>query len=536
MPNHLRITTIFSAALLGSAALVGCADDPEGATTPSVPPCEALYPESVGSPMVYVAPSCAGDGSDGSHDSPYGTIQEAIDASPDGATILIAPGSYPENLTVQTAGITLVGSSDGAPALEATVTLEAPDVDQAAIHVTGAMDATVQGIHVLNPGVAGIWLQDGSLTVVDSQISSAAGDSDGAFGFGVLAEEPVGIWLQRTAITGCAATGVLIHGSTGAISIHENTIDGNQRGGLRIEDHQAGGVIADNSFDGNLETGIALLSVVGIWLQNNGVHDTQPGGPTQSGDGVLITELQDADGVSYGTSEVVVGGDASAGEPPLGNQISGNSRVGLLLSGDVSGVIVGNASDTNGRAGIWLQNNAGRKDGIWLQQQADTGIWLQSHHAEAGIWLQANGAMGNSFVGISVGAGARASLMSNVITDTEAGQMIDPEGIGTISMGDGVGLFADATARVEGNSIVGNARLGVLGDGLSSDSVIAGNECAENGAGDMALQGVSSAEMPSGSDVDPERMSTGGAYSVVPEANDPNGFGSGHAVMDAPNS
>jgi hypothetical protein len=276
------------------------------------------------------------------------------------------------------------------------------------------------------------------------------------------------------------------------------------------------------------------LSVVGIWLQNNGVHDTQPGGPSQSADGVLIADLKDADGVSYGASEIVVGGEQAEDATSLGNQITGNSRVGMLLSGDVSSVIMDNESDTNGRAGIWLQNNAGMKAGIWLQQQAATGIWLQSHHAEAGIWLQNNGAMGNSFVGISVGAGARATVMSNVISDTEEGQMIDPQSIGTISMGDGIGLFANSSARVEGNSITGNARLGVLGDGLSADSVIAGIEFSGNGAGEVALQGLSGDARPSGDNVDGVSAQTESSFSVVPESNDPNGFASGDVGISPP--
>jgi hypothetical protein len=521
-------------ALLSSLLVAACAESNDSPPVSTSPACEAAYPESAGESAVYVAPSCASDSADGTRDLPYATIQAAIDSAPGGSTILIEPGTYSENLSIKTDGITLVGASDGQTAAQAAVTVEAPNGDLAAIMVDGATDTKIQGLNLLNPGVAGIWLQRGSLVVDSSTIEAAVGDADGAFGFGLLAQEPAGIWLQRTAITGCASTGVMIHGGTGALTLEGNTIDGNKRGGVRVENHQDGGMINDNSLNGNHETGIALLSVVGIWLQNNGVHDTKSGGPSMSADGVLIAGLHDGDGVSYGASEVVVGGDESGGDALLGNQISGNGRVGILLSGDVSSVIMDNESDTNGRAGIWLQNNAGMKAGIWLQKQAETGIWLQSQHAEAGIWLQNNGAMGNSFVGISVGAGTRAAVMSNVISDTEAGQMIEPDGIGTITMGDGIGVFANASARVEGNSLSGNARLGVLGDGLSADSVISGNEFTENGAGDVALQGMSGVDMPSGTDVEGVNADSAGGFAVVPESNDPNGFASGGLGMVPP--
>ena len=252
-------------------------------------------------------------------------------------------------------------------------------------------------------------------------------------------------------------------------------------------------------------------------------------------DGIMIAELKDSEGVSFGSSEVVVGGDETDSDEPLGNQISGNGRVGLLLSGDVSSVIMHNESDTNGRAGIWLQDSAGMKAGIWLQSQAKTGIWLQSHHADAGIWLQDNGARGNSFVGVSVGAGARAALMSNDISDTEPGQMIDPESIGTISMGDGIGLFSGSEARVEGNSITGNSRLGILGDGLSSASVVSGNIFADNAQGSIALQGMTDDAMPSGDDMAGVSSASGASsFAVTPESNDPNGFSSGTVGMASP--
>ncbi|MBD89009.1 MAG: hypothetical protein CL940_01570 [Deltaproteobacteria bacterium] len=513
--------------------LSGCGDSSD--SSDAGPVCEAAYPETSSDSAIYVAPSCADDGADGTRDRPFGTIQEAIDSATDGGTIVIEPGSYRENLRIATSGVSLIGSSDGVAVEEAAVELKAPDASSAAVMVVDATETMIQGVHIASPGLAGIWLQRGALTLADSEISSASGDDDGAFGFGLLAQEPAGIWLQRNLITGSASTGVMVHGSSGEITIEGNTIDENARGGIRIENHLNGGAITGNSLTANHETGIALLSIVGIWLQNNGVHDTQEGGPAMTADGIMIAELKDSEGVSFGTSEVVVGGDEADGDGALGNDISGNGRVGLLLSGDVSSVIMNNASDANGRAGIWLQDSAGMKAGIWLQSQAATGIWLQSHHAEAGIWLQENGARGNSFVGVSVGAGSRAAVMSNSISETEPGQMIDPQSIGTISMGDGIGLFSGSEARVEGNSITGNARLGILGDGLSSASVVSGNIFAENGEGSIALQGMTDDEMPSGEDMAGVTSASGAAaYSVTPESNDPNGFSSGTVGMAAP--
>ena len=74
----------------------------------------------------------------------YSTIQDAIDASAPGDTIIVHPGSYSENLVLKTTDVTLV-SSDG-PGVT-TITPADPELDT--IRISGADGTTVEGFAVV---------------------------------------------------------------------------------------------------------------------------------------------------------------------------------------------------------------------------------------------------------------------------------------------------------------------------------------------------------------------------------------------------
>lgn len=77
-------------------AALGCGDGddggdlPDGAPPPSTARCEFAAPTG---PVFYVATD-GDDGNDGSESSPWATIETAVDSVPDGATVLVRPGTY----------------------------------------------------------------------------------------------------------------------------------------------------------------------------------------------------------------------------------------------------------------------------------------------------------------------------------------------------------------------------------------------------------------------------------------------------------
>ena len=485
----------------------GCAVDGGGEGS-----CDPAYPGagSEAGTVLHVATSCQVETPDGSASRPYSTISEALETAESGTVIVVAPGTYAENLTITTDGIAILGSSDPDDSDKAGIILQSPD-PTASITAFGASDVLLRGFDIQSPIVAGVWVVGGSATVEGSRISDAQADADGQFGFGILGTAEVGIILQRTAITGSAMTGVLIQDGKGTISITDCTLSDNGRGGIRLENIPDGATISGNQLTSNLELGIGVFSGVGIILQNNGVHDTQ-GDQGGVADGIVVAELKDGEGTPFGASEVEIGGDPGKGDGHLGNTVTGSERIGVLISGDVAGIILQNEASVSGFAGIWLQKGAGGMDGISV-----TGNMVTD----------------NSFLGISVGAGTYADIQANTITDTEEGQFIDPKSIGTIQMGDGIGVFDGASATIRSNIISFNARAGILGDGLDmSGCEIADNTFEGNGNGDIVLQnvGVTAAEVTADGSV--EVLPAGAGVSVLLETNDPDGFEVGGSATD----
>jgi len=101
---------------------------------------------------------CATDGDDahpGTEGEPFATIQHAIGQAADGDTIVVAAGTYDENLTVETSGLT-IQSADGRDA----TTVSADDDGSYAVFIR-ADDVTFDGFTVTN-GKSGIVVEDAS--------------------------------------------------------------------------------------------------------------------------------------------------------------------------------------------------------------------------------------------------------------------------------------------------------------------------------------------------------------------------------------
>lgn len=507
--NHVIVTAI--AALTALTAL-GCEGTASG--VPTTDGCQATYPDAAGATLVlHVAASCDSEVPDGSAAQPYQTIGEAIEAATPGTTIVVESETYEENLVIAKENLTILGevSTDGS---ELTgIVLQSPD-PKASITVQGVAGVVLRGVHIIDPTVAGVWVVGGSATITDSSVSGAMANADGAFGFGVLSTNKAGIVLQNTAITGSEATGILLQNGEGLSSVTDSDVSGNGRGGIRFENMPDGSTIAGNTLNANMEVGIGIFSSVGIVLQNNGVHDTMKGGPKESADGIIVAELISAAGESFGPSEVMMGGDAGKADGHLGNTVTGSGRIGVLMSGDVSGIVLQNEVRENGRAGIWLQSGAGMG-------------------STAGIVLQNNAVVDNHFLGISLAAGTSAEVTGNVVSGTRAdvpegtAVVVGPD-LANVTMGDGIGVFAGATAIVIGNTISDNARAGILGDGLNVDTTtISGNSYNDNSTGSIVLQNVAPNALADETDGEVTTMGAGEALGTLKEANDMDGFGMG---------
>ena len=526
LPVSQLDTCALALVMMVALVLSGCSDDvrvevPDEEQAQGTPEsaCDARFPEAPegSGSLVYVAPSCPSEAPEGSIEAPFVTISAALEAASPGDTLLVESATYTENLVLSKDDISIIGEVRTDDAQQVGIILQSPD-PSASVFSPGARGIILQSVHISDPTLAGVWLAGGSATIKDASVSGAKADAEGKYGFGVLTTNKAGIILQQTAITGSESTGVLLQDGEGASAVTDCQVSANGRGGIRLENMPTDTALIGNSLNDNLELGIGVFSSVGIILQNNGVHDTQIGGPTQSADGIIIAELKGADGSSFGASDVVMGGDPGKADGHLGNTVTGSRRVGIMLSGDVAGIILQNEASVNHRAGIWLQSDAG------------------TNEASAGIILQDNSVNDNHFLGIAIGAGAEATVENNLITGTREKSadngvvVIGPDGASE-KMGDGIGVFAGSSADIVGNIISENARAGILGDAMNVDTTtISGNSYDANSTGSIILQNVAPNSFAGATNGEVTTLGAGEQLDTVKEANDPNGFGLNDAV------
>ena len=252
----------------------------------------------------------------------YTTIQAAVDAAEDGDTILIAAGTYREQVLIT--GMTLsIVAYDGA-------TLEMPD--SAAITASGGYNAgitviggsvTIDNLDVNGRNQGGTFPTQTFAAVAfvdaDGRLTNAAiagfqaSPLNGAqHGYGVLVRSIDGlahdVEIDNNVISGFQKNGIDARGPGLSVNVHDNAITG----------AGATGVIAQN--------GIALVNGTTGTIDGNTIGDiayvgTNPG----AGTGILL--------FSAAGDVVVTNNDMD---------LSGTGSIGLALEGTSAGTITGN--------------------------------------------------------------------------------------------------------------------------------------------------------------------------------------------------
>jgi len=412
---------------------------------------------------LYVVANATPADANGSLDHPFPTISQAILVASPGDAVLVAPGVYQENLTITQGPLAIIGS-DEADTETTKVTLEPPGTD-AAIYIDQAHDVTLRGLTIQAPSTAGIWLQGGSAVVEGCLIEESVALDDGLFGFGILATAGADIEVRNSSLSGSASVGIMLSSSTGVVAA--NRIEGNGGGGIRVEESSGTVIIEDNDIIGNEDFGIGIFSSSASLLSNL-VEGSLAGGPSGSADGIVATALKVQDGATLGPSQVDIGN---------GNIVTGNQRVGILLSGETTGTVDSNQVVDNSRGGIWIQDGAG---------------------GEEGVLVKANDVLGNHFIGIGISSGSRAVVSDNAVADTLLAN--DFNGPQMVQIGDGVGVFGGSSALIKSNTVSGSGRIGIILDSTaggascssqssSSGSAICGNKVQDNQHG-IVLQSI----------------------------------------------
>lgn len=430
--QFLRIMAVAPLALLVG---VGCGgEDTQGQQVTDQPACEAGTfpdaPDGVAS-VLHVSAVCPAEGADGSAAHPYPTISAALAEAAAGAAILIAPGTYAENLQIAQ-DIMLIGSSDPMSPEAAVAIIQAPA--EHAISVTAGEGVILRGLRVAQPSGSGLLVRGGAVTLEGSSIEGAAPSADGSMGSGVIAVDDGSIILQNSAVTGAAGIGVHVSGARAIIL--QSTIRGCAGPGIRIDQAMEEVRIEGSTIEANTQMGVGVFSSRAIILQNI-IKDTQTDA-ADIGDGVLAASLVDGSGNLLEPADIELDG----------NEISGSGRVGVLCAAGTRGIILqNNTIGQNGNlapfgAGVWLQGGAG-------------GV--------QGNLIQGNTLTGNKFVGIGMtGETHGIILQNNAVSGTSLGTTFS--GPDEIDVGDGIGLFSSASAQILGNTVSGNGRFGLILD------------------------------------------------------------------------
>jgi hypothetical protein len=419
------------------------ASDGEPADTVEFPPSPYPPLPDGATQAVFVNATADSAVADGSLEHPFDSVAAGVEAAVEGWAVLVAPGSYAENLMIGKGPLYVVGGGASGD-LDFPVTLTPPGPD-AAIYVDSAEGVVLIGLSIQSPTTAGIWVRSGSAIVDNCKVSGALETAQQQFGFGILGSEGAVVEISDSLIWESEGIGVHFSSSTG--ELHGCEVSENQGGGVRLESAEGTTVISDCAVQSNMQYGVGVFSAQAL-LTDNVISGTQAGAQDGIADGVVVAPL-----VWEGEGEIPPTALDLAGD----NVLEGHERVGILFSGESLGSVDGASIADNDRAGIWLQGGAGGDDGIRIEN---------------------NALVGNRFVGIGATLGARALVRSNEVSNTQLGKEF--VGIDMFDVGDGVGVYGGAAVLVLENVLSDNGRVGLL-----LDSPMVGDSCtpAQSGFG-----------------------------------------------------
>jgi parallel beta-helix repeat protein len=267
------------------------------------------------------------------HHPDFNTIQAAVNAAHPGDHILVATGTYREQVVIPAGKDHLDIDAVGNAVITAPATYG--DATRALVHVNGAHDVEIEGFRIQGDGSA---MGPNFGVLVDGGGSAEVSHDR----FAGIRDNPLGGRQEGVAIQ----FGQLTSGGPGTGEASHNSIEGYQKGGVVVIGQGSSAEVKHNTIRGAGAT--AVIAQNGIQISDGATatveHNTVSGnsftGPTFEGVGILI----------FNTSNVRVNHNRTF-----------NNDEGILLFGDTGSVVTHvtvahNDSDNNTFNGIGLFN------------------------------------------------------------------------------------------------------------------------------------------------------------------------------------
>ena len=289
----------------------------------------------------------------------YTSIQDAINASTAGDTILVQSGTYYEHVVVNKQ-LTLQGVDSGAGL---------PVVDGNASWYTiilSANNCTLQDFVAMSSGQSGIIVASSYNTVLGNTatgsgygiVLSSSSNGNTVSGNTATGNTNYGIYLSSS--TGNTITGNIANGSDTGISISDssgNTISNNtaNSNGIGIQlPSSSGNTISGNTATNNIHYGIALTSSSGNTISGNTINGNSRG--------IYIITTSNSNSISNNTATsngIGIDLSSSTGNTISGNTIGSNKEHGIRLESSSSSTLSGNIANFNAKYGIQLKYSNG---------------------------------------------------------------------------------------------------------------------------------------------------------------------------------
>jgi parallel beta-helix repeat protein len=271
--------------------------------------------------------------------SAYQTIQAAVNAARPGSTILVAPGVYPEAVTVSTNNLTILGGQihargESGPSIVETTgvafTLEASNIQLSHFTIEPPANST---------GTAGVDITAGSGDLVQNNLIESE-----STGIGVDTDDLVAIssvTINDNTVEQASMVGIDVI-VTGTVSLSGNTTN-NDGAGIDVESSTARATVLSNKANNNSAIGVIVIAS-SVTYQKNTTDDDGSGVNLDTSSAMVSGNVADDDFTGF----FIVSGSATI----AGNTANSNQDAGFNIALAV-GTVTNNTATDDGATGAF---------------------------------------------------------------------------------------------------------------------------------------------------------------------------------------